>query len=1339
MDSVLTHASDIAIFGNSYPNVACITLGLPTLCHSNGMREYRAAALASEPSTFLSNCYNEPIQPVLPLSEKLQDTTIIGSGPLDKLLMTPTLYNTLSEQQADSTHCDDCVIPAFRKGIEFMTRTKALETLTDAVSTTSPYTLVSELKTRGIMDPMEEPYNRPQFMSQHASASLRFVPFSVGDALHITSNVATEGPPLRAYVLVRRIWSVDTQILPAVFLDVELLATNYLTESIIPVFFTGNIITIPATDLRLGLVARRIPVVIVSSIPTSDAPITMHMPLQGDFKGEVPYGNCCDSDDVVCHIQGSIESQDVTSFALTIASVLRQDFVAVNEVDFASLIMWHLPAKKDVLQESRGKHGLYGEQASLYDISIQDIVIDEGLLHEEADLFEIGPQTEPAPKSSPCDAYSYIIQPADEDSVSSNQGYQIYGVPVLANTTLRYMNVNEAKEIPCSNCEQILPASSLCITSCQHAFLNEETPELSLIHRTAAALLLNRHSSAYQCPLCLSLYCSNCRNKMLGSITDNYLARVHTVINSTHPDAVGFYNINTPCNRCLRGYVENSYIVSARQDSPLVRYYLRRLRKFSDSRYKDKSPSFMDVGRLMVDYRSYFSSLVKAENVDEAALQNATSRFVLELKTLRQSWPFARHLINWTSSATTPSILGMLSITRLNYIRLSGQCFLILDATINEFSAKPIVSIPTSPSAIIGANSTQYMLDLVENTWDLYRTTTNIYFKGAPFYTEEYVSQYFNRPLDAWDPPSVIEKREKKRPERKPKVVEPLDSTKPKPEPTLANSQASNGGVGGSLSGPEQLDNGESRKRTRRKAAEVCAAREAKDAVMSQQSETETVRRGRPLQVSNAAARRDNPLASSDSGTVILPDTYVCNYLTPSIMNEAMTSWIGRAIRPFIPQRGMATVRMDGSTMVTAAQQVFDLSGEKEKTENGNSAISAFSARIPFSLPTSIQIDRLRTEMSEGCLFYTGFDRSLRKLIEEYGETGDEELQKLVQEMNASDLPVTRNAEVLGRFQKLLMNSGEDTVPDAVTVMNYIRTNVLPGFLETRYRLETHFDYGHNTENIRTLQTLNRILRLQDVCSCEHSALMAEIEEERRQRQRDAEEDAKELISLATKEQTDTMAGQQAIQRASTLQEAKSAYGLTRPQVQLPVAQERQPGRQVIAAEKKMKRMQDLTQRIGCIDQLLAAVRERDNSPAIVQVLDFGIFPASPTLQQIVAEKRETELRKYLESLGSIEARTRKSMEELLTSIDATRRGLIELRRKQAQLVDELIDFMKEKYRLDDAIGEVATTISAIALSMATMRVPPVDHALPSDVHHLVSMRERLAKELADLLEDGGK
>lgn len=172
-----------------------------------------------------------------------------------------------------------------------------------------------------------------------------------------------------------------------------------------------------------------------------------------------------------------------------------------------------------------------------------------------------------------------------------------------------------------------------------------------------------------------------------------------------------------------------------------------------------------------------------------------------------------------------------------------------------------------------------------------------------------------------------------------------------------------------------------------------------------------------------------------------------------------------------------------------------------------------------------MHITRLKNEINENCLFYTGFDRALRFLIEEYSESNsnawmDSDLKNLLEASSRSEIPISRNMPILQKL-KAMLSSRTDETPDAATILKHLMNDILPEFLETRYQLETHYDYGHTSESIRILQTLNSLVNVSSfasISSCEDGRLFSEIKQERDEQARDERDEAKEVLSLIDKE-----------------------------------------------------------------------------------------------------------------------------------------------------------------------------------------------------------------------------
>ncbi|ESU39039.1 Dhm1p putative DNA strand exchange protein, partial [Giardia duodenalis] len=276
--------------------------------------------------------------------------------------------------------------------------------------------------------------------------------------------------------------------------------------------------------------------------------------------------------------------------------------------------------------------------------------------------------------------------------------------------------------------------------------------------------------------------------------------------------------------------------------------------------------------------------------------------------------------------------------------------------------------------------------------------------------------------------------------------------------------------------------------------------------------------------------------------------------------------------------------------------------------------------------------------------------------------------------------------------------------------------------------------------------------------NCEDEKLFAEVKREREDQSRDEREEAKEMLSLIDKDRARRLTTQQTMLAVDELTSSPPQYHLKPPPeyAALPPKSEylmiddeiaAMSGKSVTRkAAQQSEVLDSLVQKISCVDFLLRSAQQRDNMPSetatsrpSASVISMAentnqTFPRSATMRHLILEKREAELRGYLETLGTAEARTRKSMEELLTSIDAVRRGMIELRRKQAMLVDELVDFVKEKYRLDQTITEVAGVIGNIAVALSTIRIPVTDRQLPSDIQCLRQLKQCLFEHLCKLL-----
>lgn len=522
-----------------------------------------------------------------------------------------------------------------------------------------------------------------------------------------------------------------------------------------------------------------------------------------------------------------------------------------------------------------------------------------------------------------------------------------------------------------------------------------------------------------------------------------------------------------------------------------------------------------------------------------------------------------------------------------------------------------------------------------------------------------------------------------------------------------------------------------------------------------------------------------------DTVSAVFPTSYIDNYLMPNLTHEALSSWIGQSIRPFcIPEHakvmytnGIAAsgISSSGDILTGAESGVVHQKAEKDidsakltSQESANvyeSSIVHRQSNLPFSLPSSMHITRLKNEINENCLFYTGFDRALRFLIEEYSESNsnawmDSDLKNLLEASSRSEIPISRNMPILQKL-KAMLSSRTDETPDAATILKHLMNDILPEFLETRYQLETHYDYGHTSESIRILQTLNSLVNVSSfasISSCEDGRLFSEIKQERDEQARDERDEAKEVLSLIDKERAKKLTTQQTMLAVDELTSSPPRYNLKPPPeyATLPPKSDylmiddeiaALSGKSVTKKTAQQSEILDsLVQKISCLDFLLRSAQQRDNMPtetassrpsaSIISMEENAnqTFPRSATMRHLILEKREAELRSYLETLGTAEARTRKSMEELLTSIDAVRRGMIELRRKQAMLVDELIDFVKEKYRLDHTIAEVVGVVGDIAVALSTIRIPVTDRQLPSDVQCLKQLKQYLFEHLCKLL-----
>lgn len=536
---------------------------------------------------------------------------------------------------------------------------------------------------------------------------------------------------------------------------------------------------------------------------------------------------------------------------------------------------------------------------------------------------------------------------------------------------------------------------------------------------------------------------------------------------------------------------------------------------------------------------------------------------------------------------------------------------------------------------------------------------------------------------------------------------------------------------------------------------------------------------------SGAAHRHTVHAAFPETVSAVFPTSYIDNYLMPNLTQEALSSWIGQSIRPFCTPKHATVMYTNGAAVPDISSSGDVLTGvdsgvaqqraekdadpakptSQEPTNLCESSIIQRRSCLPFSLPSSMHIARLKQEINENCLFHTGFDRALRFLLEEYSEANsnawmDSELKSILRESEHSEIPISRNMPILQKL-KAMRSSRIDETPDAPTILKHLMNDVLPEFLETRYQLETHYDYGHTSENIRTLQTINSLVNVSSfaaISNCEDEKLFAEVKREREDQSRDEREEAKEMLSLIDKDRARRLTTQQTMLAVDELTSSPPQYHLKPPPeyAALPPKSEylmiddeiaAMSGKSVTRkAAQQSEVLDSLVQKISCVDFLLRSAQQRDNMPSetatnrpSASVISMAentnqTFPRSATMRHLILEKREAELRGYLETLGTAEARTRKSMEELLTSIDAVRRGMIELRRKQAMLVDELVDFVKEKYRLDQTITEVAGVIGNIAVALSTIRIPVTDRQLPSDIQCLRQLKQCLFEHLCKLL-----
>lgn len=383
---------------------------------------------------------------------------------------------------------------------------------------------------------------------------------------------------------------------------------------------------------------------------------------------------------------------------------------------------------------------------------------------------------------------------------------------------------------------------------------------------------------------------------------------------------------------------------------------------------------------------------------------------------------------------------------------------------------------------------------------------------------------------------------------------------------------------------------------------------------------------------------------------------------------ESMKSWIGCLTRPVERQKdlssGLSYTRTIDLATGCAMGAEQPISPEHPDGAIDTTVSQALLDTKSFCLPTSLQIERMRAEVSNGSIALNGLNSALRSLINDYA-------LKETQQIDNKSVDCFKNEKLISQLRSFLYSqhgeipTGQELVQEVQRTFSELPPQTVPGF------------YGMTTDTAKRLEALNALWNGSPLRAFS-TPLPSQTPSSEADGARTTMEDAEKLLSSL-----DTL--------CSIEQECHGVLNI-----------DAQAGSHTTGST---------------------------GGPAP--------FPASSSMQRCLLTKRSLELHAYFETLQHLDGRSRRTCEELVTSIDSIRRGIIELRRKQALLADELAEGILEKTRLERSLYETTLTVSELATALGSLKensaLEAEQNALRADLAYIHVLKEHIRARLLSM------